>query len=153
MKPASHIIVSLSTGALVWFFAKSLYAGIVCFFAGLFVDVDHIIEYIIHYGGKNFTYNNLYLTCEQTSRQEGDYQFRKLHLIFHSIEIIFALWVITIYTRNIYLFAVVIGYSAHLILDWIGNPIYLHSYFIIWRAKNKFHTNRLLRKKSCKKSK
>ena len=146
MKLSRHFIISLFMGTAVWFFVKSLYAGLVCFFSGVFVDIDHVIEYIIHYGWRNFTFKKFFLACEQTDRQEGEYQFRKLYLIFHSGEFALALWFLSIYIKNVYLFAGALGYSTHLILDYIGNDMYLLSYFLVWRAINKFHTDRILRK-------
>jgi len=147
MKPVSHIIISFSLGAAVWFFAKSLYAAMVCFLSGFLLDIDHIIEYIVHYGWKDFTFKKCYQACEQVFKKEGEYQFKKLHLIFHSAEIALLFWLITSYTKNIYLFAGVLGYSVHLILDSIGNQLYPYSYFIVWRAINRFSPDRLFRKR------
>jgi len=141
-------MVSLSMGASVCFFAKSLYAGLICFLSGFLLDIDHIIEYIVHYGPRDLTIKNVYLACAQTHEQEGEYQFRKLYLIFHSTEIAIVLWVLALYTKNVYLFVSALGYSTHLILDYMGNISIFRpqSYFVIWRAINKFQTNKLLRK-------
>ena len=146
MKPGRHIIVSLFMGIIVWFFARSLYAGFVCFFSGILIDIDHIIEFIIHHGWRNFSYKRCYLACEQTSKQDGKYQFRKIYLIFHCAEIALLLWFLVFYTRNLYLFAVALGYSTHLILDYLPGLVYPFSYFVVWRAINKFRTNRFLLK-------
>lgn len=147
MKPERHFIVSLFMGTLVWLFAKSLSAGLVCLFSGVFLDIDHIIDHIAEHGWRNLTYKKFFTACEQTARQEGEYQFKKIYLILHSVEIAIALWLLVVYTKNVYLFAGALGYSVHLILDYIGNSVYLHSYFIIGRAMNKFITSRVLRKK------
>lgn len=148
MSPISHIIVSFSAGAGVWFFAKSLYAGLVCFIAGIFLDLDHIIEYVIHYGWKDLSPGKVYQTCEQTTRQEGERQFPKLYLLFHSGEVAILLWIGALYIKNLYLIIIALGYSMHMAMDCIGNPMYVYSYFIIWRMIKGFAPEMLFRKQS-----
>ena len=146
MKVIKHLSVSLSLGGGLWDLSNSLYAGIICFIGGVFVDIDHIIEYILHYGYKNFTLRRFYKACAQTDRGEGRYQFKKLHFFFHSVEFAFLLAIIAFYTKNLYFFSLALGYSSHLILDYIGNPVYPYTYFFFWRAANKFYADRVLRR-------
>ncbi len=143
MRPSRHIIASLTIGAVLWFFTKSVYAGLLCFASGVLVDIDHILEYIIHHGRKGLSFKNMYEACEQTERQKGDLKFKRLYIILHTAEIVLLLWTITIYTKNIYLLAITWGYSLHLILDCAANPLYPFSYFIFWRAINKFDSSKL----------
>ncbi len=145
MKSSVHAITSLSIGALMWFFTKSLYAGILCFISGFFIDIDHIIEYVIHYGWKNFSFKRLFQVCEQTTKLERC-RFQKIYLIFHSGELAILLWIVFILTKDIYLFAIAIGYSIHLIMDCIGNPTHPYYIFITFRAIKDFDTEKLIRK-------
>jgi len=147
MKPLSHIAVSLSLGLGVWFLTKSFFAGVICFFSGFLLDVDHIIEYIIHFGYKDFSLRKCYEVCDQPIRRDGKYQFKRLYIIFHSAEIALLLWIITAYTKNAYIFASALGYSTHLILDRIGNPYHPYFYFILWRALRNFETDKCFHKK------
>ena len=145
MRPMQHIVVSLSLGAVFWVFARSFYAGLVCFVCGVFVDIDHAIEYVIHYGWKGITLKKICLACEETAKQQGGRKFRKLYLIFHIGEVAIILWILSIITKNIYLLAVAVGHSTHLILDSIGNKMYPYSYFMIWRLIKRFDAKRLFR--------
>ncbi|MFH1578030.1 MAG: hypothetical protein ABIC18_03055 [Candidatus Omnitrophota bacterium] len=147
MKPVKHLIASISIAAAIYHYTHSLYASLVCIFFGVFPDSDHIIEYIIHYGYNSFTLKKCYTACEQTNKQKGDYQFKKIYFLFHSNEAAFLLCALALYTKNMYLFAAVLGYLMHLILDYIGNPAHPGTYFVIWRAKNKFYTQRVLRRR------
>ncbi len=140
MKVSRHIIVSVSVGAVVSFWFNNLYAGIICLLSGVLVDSDHILEYIIEYRWRDFTFKKCYVACENN-------QFKKIHLVLHSIEIILVLWVFVVYTRNIYLFAGTLGYSVHLLLDIVGNRASPRSYFFIWRAVNKFSADRFLKRR------
>ena len=146
MRPHFHIAASLSMGTVVGISTESLYAGLVCFFSGVLVDVDHIIEYIIHNGLKGFSLRKVYQACEATSASKGKMRFPKLYLIFHSGEAAILLWIATLYIKNIYLIALAFGYSIHIIMDSMANPMYLYSYLIIWRATKNFNASSLFRK-------
>ena len=145
MKFSKHIIVSFSTGLAVWLFAKSLYGGVVCFLAGSLIDIDHIVDYTARYGWRASAFKNLWQACEETPEEKSKHQFKKIYLIFHSVELALILWAIVFYTRSIYFFSGALGYSLHLVLDWIGNKEYPQFYFLAWRAINKFCAERLLR--------
>ncbi len=148
MKPAKHIIASLSLSAIFWFFTKSVYGAFLCFASGLASDADHILEYIIHFGWKGLNYERLYHVCENTEKKlPGMRKFKKLYLIFHSTEIVIFLWIFTAFTKNIYILAIAAGYSLHMMLDMIGNRAYPSSYFLIVRALKGFHTDRILGRK------
>ncbi len=141
----------------MWLFTKSLYAGILCFISGFFIDIDHIIEYVIQYGWKDFSFKRFFQVCEQTcnpphqnlwceGKQEGKDRFRKMHLVFHIGELAILLWIVSIYTKNIYLFAIAIGYSIHLIMDCIGNSAHPYYIFVTFRAIKDFDTEKLIRR-------
>ena len=143
MRPPKHIIASLTIGAALSLFTKSIYAGLLCFICGIFVDFDHVIEYIVHYGWENITFKKIYHVCEGV-------MFSKVYLVFHIGEIAILLWAATIYTKNVYLLAVALGYSSHLILDCIGNQAYPSFYFMSWRAINKFDKDKFFKEKFLK---
>lgn len=138
MKPSIHALVSISLGALFWYFSKSLYAGVLCAACGIFVDIDHIVEYLIHYGGKGFTVRKFLHAFHEML-------FDKLYVFFHSIEIVIILWIVVSFTQNIYAFAAALGISTHLILDFAGNPLHFFSYFIARRIARGFKTDALVR--------
>ncbi|MFH1867780.1 MAG: hypothetical protein ABH843_02300 [Candidatus Omnitrophota bacterium] len=147
MRPEIHAVVSFSLGVILWLLTKSVYAGFLCFIAGIVVDLDHIVEYIIHHSSRGFTIKKVCQACDQTNKQEGELKFPKLYLFFHSWELVIIFAIAVVYLRNIYLAAIAMGYASHLILDSTKNPAYPYSYFIIWRVIKKFHTHHLLRSK------
>jgi len=145
MKPSRHIIASVCVGGAITFFTKSIYAGIICFASGVLVDFDHIIEYVIHHRWKNLSLKNVYHMSERTCAGDNNRGFKKLYLLFHSGEIAILLWILTVCTRNIYVLAVAAGYSLHILLDCMGNPMQNIGYFMFWRAMNKFDTEKLFK--------
>ena len=146
MKPSRHIAVSFSLGVILLFFTKSIPSGIICFLSGILVDIDHIIEYIIHYGLKSISVDRVYHVCESCA-------FSKFYLVFHSIEIAIVAWLLTFFTFNIYVLAFALGYSSHILLDVIGNEFYPQGYFILWRVNKKFEAQKLFKENSKYRSK
>ncbi len=145
MLPSRHIIASLPLGAAVGFFTESLFAGLLCFLTGIFVDIDHIIDYIIHYGLKAFNFKEAYRCCRNMANPEEEGGIRKLYLFFHAAEFAILLWVGFTFFRNIYLLSIALGYTGHIILDVAANRIKPSAYFITLRIKNKFSTIKFMR--------
>jgi hypothetical protein len=139
MKPIVHIATSFSLSVGLWFFTKSAYAALLCFVSGFLIDFDHAVEYFLHYGFKDFSFKRIY-------QVSSDMLFEKLHLFLHAGEIVILLWVAYLFTDNIYLLGIAVGYSSHLILDFAGNPLHVFSYFLIRRFMKGFETELLVRK-------
>lgn len=154
MKPPAHIIVSLSLGGMIWFFSKSLYGAIICFVSGTAIDIDHILDYAVRYGW-NFNLPKQLLracireekSCIKRENFKGKAELRKVYFIFHSIEIALILWILSWQTNNIYILSGALGYSVHLILDYIGNQGDFKFYFIAWRIAKGFKSELLLPEK------
>ena len=138
MKPSIHVATSFSVALVLYFFTKSIYATLLCLVSGILVDFDHVIEYLVHFGGKDINIERIYQACRELL-------FKKLYLVFHSIEIVIIFWIMTALTRNIYVLAIALGYSSHIILDFVGNPLHPFSYFVTRRFMRKFETHKLLR--------
>lgn len=138
MKPSRHVIASFSAGLGMWYVTKSIPAAALCFLTGVLIDLDHILEYMIHFGFNGLSYKNVYTICEKKPTEEGGHRFKKYFLIFHCHEISILLWIGFILTKNIYVFAIALGHTLHMILDCIGNPVHAYVYSIIWRFMNDF---------------
>lgn len=146
MRPSAHIIVSLGLGTIVWLYTKSLYVTFIGILSGVISDIDHIIEYIIHFSCKNLSLKQVFLMCEHISKKEGRYFPKKLYIIFHGGEIAIILWVISFYTKNLFLLIFALGYSLHITLDSLGNNVHPRTYLISWRIVNKFDIAKMLKK-------
>ena len=145
MLPSRHIIVSASLGAAVGFFTESLFAGLLCFLSGVLVDLDHVIEYIIHYGLKPLNYREFRLVCSKMPKQKEEGGIERLYLVFHTTEFIVLLWVAFAFSKNIYLFSIALGYTVHMIQDAVANGLKPSAYFITMRLKNNFDTIKLVK--------
>jgi hypothetical protein len=141
-----HVIASGFLGAVLYFITHSVPAAVSCFIGGIILDADHVIEYIIHYGLKDFSIRKVYAACESTGRQSRGVGFKKLYLLFHVNEVAIILWLLYLWFKNIYILSFAIGYTTHMLMDCLTNPLLPEAYFMAWRVKDNFDTNSLLRK-------
>ncbi|MBL7158146.1 MAG: metal-dependent hydrolase [Candidatus Omnitrophica bacterium] len=144
MNAEIHAAVSFSLGLAIWFFTKSFLGGMLCLAAGIIPDIDHIIEFLMHYPRKEFSFERFYAECQDTGKRKKS-GFKKLRLFFHSMELCIILIVAALVTRNIYVISVALGYASHMALDAIANPIRASSYFFIKRIFVKFDTDKLMK--------
>jgi len=147
MRPSIHVVSSLTLGILFWFFTKSIYASFICFISGVLVDLDHIIEYVMHFGWKTLSIRSIYDASKDTTSQKGSKVYPRLYLLFHSSEMAILLAVISLYVKNIYVSAFALGYLSHIAIDSFGNKLNPFTYFILNRRAKRFITRVLFRKK------
>lgn len=142
MKPGNHIIISIGVSIGLYLYFHSFLAALVSFISGVFIDIDHILDYILH-GKISLHLVDYYLFSLEK-------QFSKIFLFFHSFEVIILFWiVITIYKSNIYWICFAVGLTQHLILDCIDNSLKVSikpfSYFLIYRAIKGFRRELLFK--------
>lgn len=146
MLPSRHVIVSLVLGGGIWAFTHSFIAGLLCFFSGTLIDIDHLIDYVINSGLKGFSVKEFYWTCLKLPHQKEQSKIKKVYLIFHAWEIAILLWAGCLLFKNIYLLAMALGYTAHVLMDnAVHHVFHPFFYFIIYRLRRDFRTSRLFR--------
>jgi len=145
MNAEMHAAASFSLGLAVWFFTKSFMGGMLCLAAGIIPDIDHIIEFLMHYSRKEFNFQRFFAECRDTGRGKTS-GFRKLRLFFHSMELCIILIIASFITKNVYVISVTLGYALHMVLDAIANPLRASSYFFIKRIFVKFDTDKLMKR-------
>ena len=145
MAPIKHIIVSVPLAVAAGMITQSFLAGIMCFFSGFIIDIDHLIEYILYYGLRNLHPQKVYQACAKMAKKEVEGGVKRIFLILHTGEIAILLWISFAFTANIYLFAIALGYTGHLILDALGSKIKSSAYLMGLRIKNNFATVQLVR--------
>lgn len=138
MLPSRHVIASFSLGALVYLFTRSLAAAALCLFSGVLVDIDHFLDYIINSGLKGFNLREMYWTCIKLPHQKEASKIKKVFLIFHAWEITILLWLAYFFSRNIYVMAMAIGYTGHLVLDTAARAFHPIAYSLFYRIKRNF---------------
>jgi hypothetical protein len=102
------------------------------------VDFDHFFDYIRD-NGLQFKRDHFY-------RYFNEGKYEKLYLLFHAYEYLMAIVLLIMITgNNLFLMAIAIGFFQHLFFDQITNPMKPMAYFLIYRIKNKFSKESLVR--------
>lgn len=133
MKPKVHLISSVLLSLIIYYFFRSIAAGFATFSAGVFIDLDHLVDFWLSrplkpWGIKAFLFPQDYMRKNQ-----------KVYAPLHSYELILIIWFTSWYTDwNLILLGIALGFTLHLILDDIGNELKTLSYFLIYRLYSKF---------------
>jgi hypothetical protein len=136
MKVSSHIGLSLSVALGVYTLSRSAAMAAASFVIGVFIDVDHVFDYLREYGFHpdiKFFFRSFHETL-----------YRRIVLFLHAWEWLPLLAVAAVWSGgNSVLVGVVIGLGQHLIADQLTNKIYKGGYFISYRAWKKFITSKI----------
>jgi hypothetical protein len=131
MKLHYHTAFSLTISGILYLFFKSWGLALGCLISGIFIDLDHIYDYLREHG-RNISVRNFF-------RINNHAQYNRIVLFWHGWEWI-VLWGISAWISgwNPWISGVFIGLSQHMFLDVVSNRASLQSYSLIWRWKQKF---------------
>jgi len=128
-----HFIVTvILCGLVYWKFGDIFYAGL-CLAGGIFIDLDHLFDYFKHY--------KLHISFKKFIRTEF-LQSGKVYLPFHSWEIIFILFLLSLYFKSDGLGVFSLAMGVHLLIDHFQSPNRLF-YFLTYRIIKKFDLEQL----------
>lgn len=146
MRPLYHFVASLALGVIIWLVSQSVSAGLIALLAGVFIDLDHLIDFWSLKPARPFSPLD-FLRMEKYEAQK-----KYIFIFFHGYEWLAALW-ITAYYFNwpLLLIALASTLSLHLFLDsinlWFIEPKeHPLSYFFFFRAGRGFKKRRYWRK-------
>ncbi|MCB4792244.1 MAG: hypothetical protein LHV68_10215 [Elusimicrobia bacterium] len=127
MKIPSHLIVSSVFSSGVYVITKSPVISVSSFVAGIFLDLDHLIDYWRQYPG-SLDVRHFIEVCDK-------YRIKVLTLFLHSYELLIVFAVVVYLTKSPLLLGLSLGLAQHIFLDTIGNNLTENSlsYFFIYR--------------------
>lgn len=114
--------------------------AIASFIAGIFIDVDHFLDYYLN---KGFSLDiiDFYRTCVNR-------KLTKIYIFFHSLELLIFFWLIAIlYPSNLIWWGITIGVSQHLIFDGLVNELAPAGYFFAYRLIKKFDLKQFVKRR------
>lgn len=133
----SHILVSFLCMVIVYLIFDSIKLALTCLLVGIFIDLDHLIDYFIYFGLKF----NLADFLKGLYLKSG-----KIYLFLHSWELIVPLWIWGIYFKQETLaWAITIGFITHLLIDEYNRKEPL-MYFLTFRVLNGFKLEKIMPK-------
>ena len=132
MKFSHHVAVSTIVSSVLYVLFKSWSLTIASFLSGVFLDLDHYIDYLIEYGYPFHMKKFFHCIYEE--------KLKRIYLFFHSWE-----WSIILIIMgwmsdwNHWIVGVMIGYGHHIVLDALFNTNWpIRGYSLLWRWKNNF---------------
>ena len=137
MKLKHHIVFSTVISGILYTIFKSWGLSIASFVTGIFIDLDHFIDYFIVHHGIHFNIKDFYHFFYKEKH-------KKITLLLHGWEFISILFVITVITDfNPWISGALIGYTHHMISDYFYSKTSIWTYSLAWRWKNKFDSKLL----------
>lgn len=131
MKTQFHVGVSLLLAWWLWSALQAWELAAASFAAGVFIDLDHLIDYFRVHGAR-FDLDYFFHT-HYTGRYD------RMYLIFHGWELPLASLPLAWYFDwNSWLLGISLGLGLHLALDQIFNRPSLWGYSLVWRWRNGF---------------
>jgi hypothetical protein len=110
--------------------------SIAAFISGIFIDLDHLIDYVIEHG--------LHFNIKEFFPFFYEEKHSKITLLFHGWEFLIIFATVAWFTDfNPVVTGVLIGYGHHIILDYVYSRTAFLSYSLIWRWKIKFDSKRV----------
>ena len=132
MRPIWHILSSFILGIIVFYFSKSFFAGFLVVLSGVFIDLDHLIDFWASAPKNPFSIKQFY-HMDKYLESKGDYY---TFVFLHSWELMATLVTLVIIYGNIYLFAITVGFLLHFMLDSFNLEKTDHplTYLLMFRA-------------------
>ena len=138
MKPSYHVVASVGSGALVGLARHSWIAGVACCFIGIFIDLDHWIDFWLN-RGFSLSPKEFFDFCYRgTSRRFYD--------LLHGYEFIPLYWLVTRLPGLGELgWGLTIGYTLHLFGDQLFNThLNRWTYFFLYRLAHRFDSSAIV---------
>tara|TARA_Y100000294_G_scaffold33395_1_gene28793 strand:+ start:114 stop:572 length:459 start_codon:yes stop_codon:yes gene_type:complete len=144
MKISTHLYTSTLLSGGLYAVTRSPQIALSCFLSGIFIDIDHVFDFLI-FSGEKFSIKNMISWCNES-------RWEKIVLIFHSYEVLIFLSFIMYYFPGNILMGILLGGGLHLVLDQIGNCFFGKQlraspwfYFLTFRVFSGFRKEKLLR--------
>jgi hypothetical protein len=136
MKPQYHATYSVLIAGILYLFCKSWSIALSCLISGVFIDLDHIYDYIREFGFP-FKVKNFLHAVE-------NHDISRVTLILHSWELLILIGIIAYFMNwNPWLTGTLIGFGHHLVLDKLNNGERIRAYSFMWRWENNFEFEKI----------
>ncbi len=123
MQSRYHILMSSILSLMLFFMVRDPFAALTCFIIGIFMDIDHLVDYWMMTGK---------LTRNITELLETLGSYELVFIPLHSWELLLALMMLTpIYP---FLFGATIGFFFHMIGDLVFNQAKIEGFLFMYRV-------------------
>jgi hypothetical protein len=132
-----HTVLSLASAGLVYLLSSSLSAALACFLSGVFIDLDHLLEYFYYFGFQRFSVREFFWAADE-------HVYRKFFLFLHSYELAVVFWILSLAViRRPWSWGFSLGFTLHILADQIYNPCCPATYFLSFRIFHRFEGEKI----------
>jgi hypothetical protein len=132
MRIQYHAAASVTISGILYLLFKSWGLSLSCCLSGIFIDIDHVIDY---FREKGWT-----LSIREFFRAFHECQFERIVLLCHGWEWIVLCGIASWLTDwNPWITGTFLGISQHIVIDAATNSSDVKPYSLLWRWKNNFH--------------
>lgn len=126
MKAEQHLVVSATLSGTLYYLCPCWQLAVSAFLAGILIDLDHFIDYVIEFGISS-DWRNFF-----PSFYEG--QYTRIYVLLHAWEWLLVLGTLSLLTDwNYWVVGGLIGGTVHLVLDQLANGASGMGYSLLWR--------------------
>jgi len=143
MRPSAHVAASAVISGVAYAATRSPVLSASALLSGIFLDVDHLVDFLL-LSGEKLTITNAYSWHEEM-------RWNKIYLVLHSVEIVALVCLLAAWRRDALLAGLALGAGTHLALDQIFNPrlrpdcrMSAWFYFLAYRCRVGFRKARLV---------
>lgn len=139
MKPSHHVVISGGVSAIFALWVKQPAAILTCFLSGIFIDLDHHLDYMM-------VRKELPLNYKKFFDYFDNNRHPRIYLVFHSYEVIILIWaVIAAVSPGPVWLGLAVGVTTHIACDTLANPFKPVAYFLTYRIKHRFERKNLVK--------
>ena len=138
-----HLALAALSGYLVGHFSKQPLVGVIAgLLGGFFIDLDHVIEYLLVFGPQ--------FSLEQFLAGRQFLVSSQIFLVFHAWEYAFLLGILALIIKKrwplaaVFILALAFSGVVHLASDSVINDYPLRNYSVIYRVRVGFQAEQLL---------
>lgn len=135
MRISYHIVISLVVSVLIYGLLRSIAGALVCFVTGVFIDLDHFVDYLLNYG-PHFRLRHFFRAFRYEVLENI---FIFLHAWEWTLVMLVILWLVDWKPVAVGLFS---GACIHLLLDDLFNTHSPLAYFLLYRLAHRFSARR-----------
>ena len=136
MKLHNHILASTTVGGISYYIFGSWQISVTVFLSGIFIDLDHILDYFLYEKKIKLDIKDFFYKCEALI-------LNKVYLLLHSYELIIILAILAYFTNDYIVLGLLIGFGTHIMLDLVANKVHFLGYSFIFRLINKFNSKKI----------
>lgn len=136
-----HLVTSAMVAALLWKIYSNKWVVIVSLAAGIFLDVDHLVDYVIDY----IAFAGPVFSLAKFTSMWGDYMKAagKIYVPLHSLELVWLWWFVGRFLNQKLKikgvqWALILPIALHIIIDHASYMPHPLAYFFFYRLSQGF---------------